>query len=671
MQPAASSAAPFSIRDRQTAALRRMLLLNQSGPDAAAAAAKLGEPSVASSSWQTEVWKVLVYDKFCRDIISPLLKVGDLRKLGITLHMLLHTERQQVPDVPAVYFVQPTEENIQRIASDLRERLYDSSYLNFASSIPRPLLEKLADATLQSESVSLVSKVFDQHLNFVSLEPQLFSLHMPGSYAALRDPAATDAAMKKYADQIVSSLFSVCVTLGCVPIIRASRGNAAEMIAQQLEGRLREHLQHAGRNNLFASSSASSAAFQRPVLVLLDRDMDVPVILHHTWTYQALVHDALASHLNRVTVQVADSKDADGTEKMSAKTYDLDPADSFWAANAGSPFPKVAEEVEAALQQYKADVEALNRKTGAQAAPAPAAEGAPAPKDDSLSTAGLASAIESLPELTERKRLIDQHTNIATALLGAIKSRELDNYFALEESLLNRGLVDRQQLLAQLASSGKGTPSDKVRLLAMYYLLTENLSATDMEPLESMLAQQGADISPLAYLKKEKAMKATFDRAAFGPAGGAGAAAQGGIMDLASGAFSKVQGYGIGLLSGVRNVLVTEKMLRATRVVDAVMEMKPEADALSYHDPRVARSTEAPRTRTPFRDAVVFVVGGGNYVEYQNIVDYCKKQAAAQAPKRVVYGSTELVTAEQFLAQLGQLHRGPAASSPAAAAALR
>lgn len=38
-------------------------------------------------------------------------------------------------------------------------------------------------------------------------------------------------------------------------------------------------------------------------------------------------------------------------------------------------------------------------------------------------TRGLMAAVSSLPELTERKRTIDKHTNLATALLGAIQAR--------------------------------------------------------------------------------------------------------------------------------------------------------------------------------------------------------------------------------------------------------
>lgn len=41
-----------------------------------------------------------------QDILAPLLHVNELRRHGVTLHMLLDAERQPIPDVPAVYFVQ-------------------------------------------------------------------------------------------------------------------------------------------------------------------------------------------------------------------------------------------------------------------------------------------------------------------------------------------------------------------------------------------------------------------------------------------------------------------------------------------------------------------------------------------------------------------------------------
>ena len=78
---------------------------------------------------------------------------------------------------PAVYLLDGTEENIQRVADDCSNRLYSQVYLNFVSRLDRPLMEKLARATIASNTYSLVTKVFDQYLDFVTLEPRLFTLN--------------------------------------------------------------------------------------------------------------------------------------------------------------------------------------------------------------------------------------------------------------------------------------------------------------------------------------------------------------------------------------------------------------------------------------------------------------------------------------------------------------
>lgn len=68
---------------------------------------------------------------------------------------------------------------------------------------------------------------------------------------------------------------------------------------------MNDHLfENLGNNLLSENNTSSFSTFQRPVLVILDRNIDLTVMFHHTWTYQALVHDLLNMHLNRVQVQV-------------------------------------------------------------------------------------------------------------------------------------------------------------------------------------------------------------------------------------------------------------------------------------------------------------------------------------------------------------------------------
>lgn len=63
-----------------------------------------------------------------------------------------------------------------------------------------------------------------------------------------------------------------------------------------------------------------------------------------------------------------------------------------------------------------------------------------------------------------------------------------------------------------------------------------------------------------------------------------------------------------------------------TRIVDHLMDFKnsQEMEDYLYLDPKQLKLAEIPRNRSPFQDAIVFVVGGGNYIEYQNLVDYSK-----------------------------------------------
>ena len=145
----------MSIRSEQAAGLERMLDLNRETAD--------------QRAQQEPMWKLLIYDTYFRDIISPLLKVGDLRKHGVTLHLLLNSEREVISDVPAIYFVQPTRENIKRLGDDCARALYESYHINFTPAVSRPLLEELAAATIESDSVSQISRVMDQYLNFASV----------------------------------------------------------------------------------------------------------------------------------------------------------------------------------------------------------------------------------------------------------------------------------------------------------------------------------------------------------------------------------------------------------------------------------------------------------------------------------------------------------------------
>jgi len=64
-------------------------------------------------------FKLLMFDRATSLLISPVMNIGALRECNIVLHQQITQERRsKVPDVPVVYMVEPTNENIRAIVND-------------------------------------------------------------------------------------------------------------------------------------------------------------------------------------------------------------------------------------------------------------------------------------------------------------------------------------------------------------------------------------------------------------------------------------------------------------------------------------------------------------------------------------------------------------------------
>uniref|UniRef100_A0A095CBG3 Sec1 family domain-containing protein 1 n=1 Tax=Schistosoma haematobium TaxID=6185 RepID=A0A095CBG3_SCHHA len=657
-------------------------------------------------------WKILIYDQLGRDIISPLLTVKDLRMLGVTLHLMLHSPREQIPDVPAVYFVYPSKDNINAICKDFEAGRYDSYYLNFISPISREYLEEIAQTALSENCVHQISKVFDQYTNFICLEDDLLTLSSPidgpSSFYALNRAKATEVDMENLIHSVVDGLFSIFATLGSIPIIRCPRGNASEMVACQLDSKFRDSLRDS-RNSLFMNNTArgygitanddssgerlglnSSSPlsllnrnsqmssppnlFQRPLLIILDRSLDLASPLHHELSYQSLIHDIFNIRLNRVHVNLDLAKPISDNEKSripenNSKTsnskiveYDLTGScDRIWRDFRGAAFSDVAEAIHeevTILKDYDRRMSELKSSLGGSTDINMLATSSTMTFLDD-STAKLTNAINSLPQLMERKRCLDMHTNIATCLANVIKDRQIHSFAEEEDHLLSKNNPSTEQSLIELISNPSiGTPEDKLRLLIIAALAgtsrtgtnTSNtssnmiasgsgsalnnfssntsgidfcLSDTEVDRLKTLLQNSypNLDMSPVNYIqhfrKIPKAGQLTDN-----------------IMENVKGAGSrsvlnKIVSHGSAiLLTGMRHLISQKSYLPFTRIVSQLMENKggSEFEDYRYFDPKLYRRQDSnmPRVKQPFDEAFVFVVGGGSYVEYQNLLDWVK-----------------------------------------------
>jgi hypothetical protein len=85
------------------------------------------------------------------------------------------------------------------------------------------------------------------------------------------------------------------------------------------------------------------------------------------------------------------------------------------------------------------------------------------------------------------------------------------------------------------------------------------------------------------------------------------------------------------LISGVKNLLPSHKDLTLTKITDSIMEPSTSGtkgtDDYLFFDPKMARNSsinKQSKSKYSFQEGIVFVIGGGNYIEYQNLQEYAK-----------------------------------------------
>lgn len=438
------------------------------------------------------------------------------------------------------------------------------------------------------------------------------------------------------------------------------QGGAPEMVARKLNRMIAEH------PTLLRNKSSG---LHRPLLVILDRNADLITPIQHTSTYQALIDDMLKHKANRVEFDV--TTDMGGKRpKTVQKKFDLDPdQDPFYSRHKFHPFPEAIESNGVDLQEVSAKEQSIRSKAAGNEVP-----------DPSSSTTDLATAVDSLPALLDRKKQLEVHTSILQAVMNQVAARDVPQFFELETSLATGSYSNdsnraKNDVLKLVADPTKGNVDDKLRLVVVY-VLTTNAKTADVDEVAAAVQQamEGAGddgksrldkegkqrlevgSKALGYLKQLRSMNMLPLSSSLQEIESDSKVAGGSVF---SSVFNKATSQATGLLAKaadrVTSMLGKTHKHYATQVVENLCEMKPgtEDDDYLYLDPRVKGDVDVQKlrlmNRSPVHETTAFVIGGGCYAEYQNL------QMVANDRRTISYGSTELLDAGEFLEQLGKL----------------
>lgn len=463
------------------------------------------------------------------------------------------------------------------------------------------------------------------------------------------------------------------------------------MVARKLNRLITEH------PTLVRSKDGSRMTHHRPVLVIMDRNMDLITPVQHASTYQALIDDVLEHRANRVEFNVKpDSNDGSAGGRLGRappvvrKKFDIDPdVDPFYSRHKFHPFPEAIESNGAELQDVTVREQQIRSKTTTGGKDH--SSSSTAPTDGS---ADLATAVESLPILLERKKKLEVHTSILQAAMNEVAARDVPQFYELEISLAtgtykNDPAKAKKDVMELVCDGSVGNVNDKVRLVIVYALSIKGKGADVDEVTQAMresLETRGSAVGgggdgtveggathgtltkddrvrlevglrAIDYLKKLRSMNMIGTMSEMIATEAETYASTG--SDMLSGFLSRATNQATGLLSKATDKLGTLlgkiHKNRATIVVENICEMRPntEDDEYLYLDPRVKGdvdvSTLRNATRAPVREAIAFMIGGGCYGEYQNL------QMVADERRNITYGSTEIVDPCSFLNHLANL----------------
>lgn len=536
-------------------------------------------------------------------------------------------------------------------------------------------MENLAHGLVVNNVAGLISKVYDEYLDVISLDSNLYTLNIANSFVSYNDPKMKESDIRQYISRLCIGLVSLVRVLGVLPIIRAPCGGPAEMLAHELCNSLRECLSPRGSaHSIFGDFLVSDRP--RPLLLILDRSSDSTSPLLHASSYLALVDDLLDCHLNKVTVTVS-LKSAAPTKK----TYDLNTQqDPFFNRYACAPFPEAIDAHE------KETAAVLKREAEIRSSKPSASDNFDGNQSSQSSATSLSEAITSLPEILAKKANLEAHANILQAIMNVVAARDIPTFFELEQTILqSSGSIDKAAVISLLREGTKGTVDDRGRLLAFVVLMIQSTdkSATVNALIDEYIAafnegcsaqpsndasatatptsdQSSKIISAIAFLRKLQKLQSPMG--GYGSHGGNEGKSAAFINNILTHA-TRYAANSIMMLAGS-----TFTPLPFTRVVDNLAEGRscPEDESYCYLDPRLPANQQG-QSRVlgqKYGEVVVFVVGGGCLMEHQNLQDLLQQKRASASSttggmgtvlRNVMYGGSEVYSSEGFLKQLYQL----------------
>ena len=539
--------------------------------------------------------KALILDEDTTGLVSMVMTQSEILARDVFLTERLGADHERMVHLKAVAFVRPTRSNIQKLAAEFKDPRFGEYHLFFSNFLPGDLLQKLAEA----DQHEVVTQVHEFYFDYFVINRDLFTLNLNSSLQLSRPRSRWSRAEEVMFQRASSGLLSVLLSLKRKPEIRYAKGSSlATSFAKEIRAQIER------QRDAFHFRQGQGCT-----LIIMDRRDDPVTPLLTQWTYQAMVHELLGMHNNRV--DMSHTPGAKSSNRKELQDIVLTETDEFFAAHMRDNFGDLGVAVKELLQKYQKQ---FNTNKSIQ------------------TIEDMQTFVESYPEFKKFATNVSIHVAVMSELARLVDEHKLLDMSALEQELAcaSDHTNHLSELRERLQPGSSVSKIDAVRLSLLYALRYENHSSNQIRSIKSALRTKGVLDTDIALID---AM-----------IGYAGSSQRGGDLfgDKTYGMLSKSIRSGVRAIKGVSNVYTQHNPLLC-EVLDALQ--KGRLKESSYP---IAMAGGAGKTR----EVVVFMLGGTTFEEAAAVAEFNKSNNAGI---RVLLGGTSVQNSKSFLGELARL----------------
>ncbi|ESR58503.1 protein transport Sec1a [Citrus sinensis] len=404
-----------------------------------------------STNADSKSWKVLIMDKVTVKVMSHSCKMADITDRGVSLVEDLFRRRQPLPSMDAVYFIQPSKENVVMFLSDMsgREPLYKKAYVFFSTPIPKELVNHIKSDT---SVLPRIGALREMNLEYFPIDRQAFITdHERALEELFGDNVQNTRQFDTCLNTMAKRIATVFASMKEFPMVRYRAPKASDASTTTFRDLIPSKLATAVWNCIEKYKSIPNfPQTETCELLILDRSVDQIAPVIHEWTYDAMCHDLLDMDGNKYVLEVP-SKTGGQPEKKEVLLEDHDPV---WLELRHAHIADASERLHDKMTNFVSKNKAAQIQQSSR-------------DGGELSTRDLQKIVQALPQYSEQVDKLSLHVEIAGKINHIIREIGLRDLGQLEQDLVF-GDAGAKDVINFLRMKQDVTPENKLRLLMIY-----------------------------------------------------------------------------------------------------------------------------------------------------------------------------------------------------------